>query len=1170
MRRMKIENSWLGNLPLMGKVLLTVGSLLLLFILSSLGTSIVLKQERENRNASLRTTELLRNINQATRSIFQRQHELRQMLFFTGEPNSSSFELANASLDRYLDSIVAPGNIDLVQPLRIEQIQDMNKQWLDTSALPLISALRQAWQRDASVSVVERERIFQDFAARGSVKSQDIIEAMDRLADNVRLKLTERTQALIDVEDLRAKLLYGTLALALLCGLAALLLSARLITRPLNHLAQLMTRLSAHDHDIDIPQASRRDEIGVISRALVQFKKMAIETFDQNWIKTNSAAVSNRLQQVETHRDFGDALMAEISPLVNAGVALFYLYDSDTDRLYLTGSYGFKQLSGFDTSYKLGEGLVGQCAAQRKAILLEQVPADYLRVSSGIGEAAPRLLALFPIQSKDKLLAVMELGCLNTLDQRQTLLLDTLAPLVALTLENISRAVHTRQLLEQTQAQAGDLRSSEEELRTQQEELQASNEELRQKSDALNQQNSTLESLQRETEEKAEALTRANQYKSEFLANMSHELRTPLNSLLILSNDLAENSSGNLSDEQIESARIIHDSGTNLLRLINDILDLSKIEAGKMDLLLEQVDLQRFVANLQRTFKAVAREKQLEFTVAVDEGLPATLVGDSTKLAQIVSNLLSNAFKFTRVGTVGLRVGRPTRDSMEFPAAQTIAIEVSDTGIGIPPEKRLRIFGAFEQVDASTSRQFGGTGLGLTISRRLAQLHHGDIILDSNERQGSVFTVLLPQTPALPASLPEPMPAQSFTEAAQAGLPELSRLSPPQDDRDLLRPGDTCILLIEDDTDFARILIERIHRKGYRALAAVTGESGLELARRYKPNGILLDIQLPGMDGWAVLERIKQDPLIRHIPVHIVSALDESVRGREQGVAGFLTKPVTAAALNGAFERLLQFSTEGGRRLLVIDDDPVSRSAVRKLVGSDTVAIFEAGSAEEALTRLEGEKYDCIVLDLSLPGMSGFEFLDRLAAAKDTTPVVVYSARELSREDSLRIRQFTDSIVVKGERSQERLLDEVSLFLHSIHFPVQNAAAENGRDLAGRKILVVDDDMRNIFALSKVLRAKGMEVSLAQDGQKALEQLVQNEGIDLVLMDIMMPVMDGYETIREIRKNPKFATLPIISLTAKAMQGDREKSLQAGANDYLSKPIDTAKLLSMMRVWLHR
>jgi CheY-like chemotaxis protein len=788
-------------------------------------------------------------------------------------------------------------------------------------------------------------------------------------------------------------------------------------------------------------------------------------------------------------------------------------------------------------------------------------------------------------------------------------LLTELLPLIALTQENLSRAINTQELLERSQQQADDLRASEllmrqqkevlrqsnealhiktleleeqsqrltvseEELRVQAEELQASNEELRDKTDSLNRQRQVLEDLQLDTEHKAEELARASQYKSDFLANMSHELRTPLNSLLILSRSLADNDTGNLDAEQIESARIIHDAGSNLLRLINDILDLSKIEAGKMELVIDDLPLADFERRLRRTFSHVAQEKKLDFDVTIDADIPAVLRTDGARLEQVANNLVGNAFKFTVSGGVSIRIGRPDPAlalSEKFAGQPLVAISVADTGIGIPAEKFQHIFHAFEQVDASTSRQYGGTGLGLAICLRIAELLGGDIVLESETGKGSTFTVVLPERPPQLGATPgDSTQAAPWTPAPQPQLPSL-RPEAIEDDRHRLVPGQTTILVIEDDPAFARILTDMIHRKGYLVLAAADGETGLALAHEYAPTGILLDVMLPGMDGWTVIERLKADEATRHLPVHFISASGDASRGREMGAVGFLTKPVSREAIGAAFERLLHFAEGRTRHLLIVDDDRDSRTAVRTMLQRDDLEIDEAESGEDALQKAGQTRYDCIVLDLGLPGMSGVEMLQQMADSDGgVPPVVIYSGRELDREENRKLRQYTDSIVVKGARSPERLLDEVSLFLHSIQHNGRRASAKKpvGDELKGHSVLLVDDDMRNLFALSKVLRGWGMLPTMAQDGEKALKTLAESPPPDIVLMDIMMPGMDGYETIRAIRAQPAFAELPIIALTAKAMRGDREKCIEAGASDYLSKPIDIDKLGSMIRVWL--
>jgi len=1203
------KNPWLADQPLQRKVMLAIGLLLGLFLLTSLVTLHSLRLQETNRQWVMHTYRVMLELDHVQRAAQTSQVSARGYMLVQGADQFAAFKSATQDLRDRIAKLRQLTSDNALQQSRIDTVESMAARWQQEITVSAITPLA-ALDIGNPATGAERQRIQSSYMQHRTVRIEDLSAVLDQMTvEEERLLVTRNGQ--LDQTLSTTKVINAVaILLGLILGLVMIRLTARLVTRPLRRLTDLMTRLANHDHDFEIRRLDRRDEIGEIARALQVFKKISLDTDAQTWVRSRVSDISHVLLQATTHKDFAQWLASELVPLCKAGVGLFYSFDDSRHRLDLLGSYGLRLSNRTADHYLPGEGLVGQCAIERKAIMLDDVPADYLHIDSGTGEALPRHVAILPVLYRDTLIGVLELAGFAPLDTQQKQLLDELLPIVALTLENLNRAISTHDLLLQTQEQADDLRvselvmrqqkevlrdnnealqaktaeleeqserliASEEELRVQAEELQASNEELREKTDSLNRQKYVLEELQQETADKAAELARASQYKSEFLANMSHELRTPLNSLLILSRSLADNDTGNLDEEQIESARIIHDAGNSLLHLINDILDLSKVEAGKMELMIDELALADLAQRLRRTFAHVAEEKGLGFTLEIDPGLPTVLLTDSSKLEQVANNLLSNAFKFTAEGTVGLRIGRPGKD-VEIPAAllgqPLIAMMVSDTGIGIPPDKLQRVFNAFEQVDAGTSRQFGGTGLGLAISRRMAQLLGGDIVLHSESGHGSCFTVLLPETPPEISEVTEDLPRADTARLSRATSPYLLP-EPIDDDRATLLPGQTTILVIEDDPAFARILIDMIHRKGYRALAAGDGEAGLQLVREHRPTGILLDIALPAMDGWSVLDQLKADDATRTIPVHFISVTDGGRRGLERGAVGFLTKPVSREEIGLALERLLHFATGQQRHLLIVDDDADSRTAVHIMLRNDNVQIDEAGSAEDALVKIAHTDYDCIVLDLGLPGMSGLELLEQLAGtASGVPPVVVYSGRDLNREENLKLRQYTDAIVVKGARSTERLLDEVSLFLHSIqHAPRRVAAGSTAAsELAGRRVLLVDDDMRNLFALSKVLRGWGLQVSMAQDGHKALKMLADDEAPELVLMDIMMPGMDGYETTRAIRTQPHFASLPIIALTAKAMLGDREKCLEMGASDYLSKPIDIDKLASMMHVWLQR
>ncbi|QTL02234.1 response regulator [Aquabacter sp. L1I39] len=1191
MGKTRSDGFLLSHLPIQWKLAAVISILIALMMAILAVDTLAVRSATQAQREADDLAQIINQANITARSLSRRQIALVRLVYDTDTASETAYEDANAGVSREFQALIEL--VDDAPKLRgmVQSASGLNDQWSRTSGLPMVQLARDL--RSGTATTAERDARMADFLAAEALEggSRRIASGLDALIKAVNERLDDTRDLLQDRETNLRFLNLLAVAVTVAAGVGAFFLSARFIARPLRQLSELMERLAQHDHSIDIPFGERRDEVGTISRALDVFKAMSLATYESDWVKSGVGELSAKIQQCTDLRDFANTLLTDLAPRLNAGVGVFFGFDAKREELSLSGSYGFRERRHMTPSYRLGEGLVGQCALERKPILLSPVPDDYIRIHSGTGEASPRCVLVMPILSQGRLLAVLELASFAPFDAMRQRLMDDAADVVGLSLDNLQRALRTSDLLEQSQRQAQELQVAEEELRVQQEELrttndqlqqqsqrliaseeelrvqaeelQKSNADLRRHSDALTEQKDRLSALQQETELKAADLERANQYKSQFLANMSHELRTPLNSMLILSQDLAENRSGNLDEEQVESASIIHSSGSNLLRLINEILDLSKVEAGKMEVMREPVSVAAFTQRMERNFRHVAQDKGLDFTVTCAPGLPATFISDEGKLEQITNNLLGNAFKFTHQGAV--TVTFVTEDD-----GKTLTIEVTDTGIGIPGNKLDAIFEAFEQVDASSRRQYGGTGLGLAISRSLAHLLGGTLTVRSTMGEGTTFRL------RLPISIGEGEATRSAVAPAPVdrGLAPAPRLVPRttitvEDDRDRLEKGKPLILVVEDDQVFARTLVNIVRRSGYQVLAAGDGESGLALARAHSPTGILLDIMLPGMDGWTVIEQLKQDPATRHIPVHIVSALEEAPRGRQMGAIGFLTKPVRSEQLVEALSALAHFAPGRQRRVLVVDDDEAARKAVIKLLSRDGVEVVATGSGEEAIARMDEAEFDCLVLDLGLPGMSGFDVLENLAARSHHVPVVIYSGREVTSEESLRLRNYTDSIVIKGALSPERLLDEVSLFLHSVRGEKGTLPDHPDGDLAGRHVLVVDDDMRNIYALAKVLRGKGMTVTLAQDGAKALAQLEAHPDVEMVLMDIMMPVMDGYEAMAKIRaRGGAWARLPIIALTAKAMKDDREKCLAAGANDYMAKPIDVPRLISMIRAWL--
>ena len=837
------------------------------------------------------------------------------------------------------------------------------------------------------------------------------------------------------------------------------------------------------------------------------------------------------------------------------------------------------------TILRLGEGLTGQAAKENQVVHLRDLPEDYLRVTSAVGRTKPRELVIAPASVDGTVHAVAELGFLHTVDPTELEVLDRVSEAIAIAIRSARDRSRLEELLEETQRQAEELQAQQEELRVSNEELEQQGRTLQVSQTQLENQQAELEQTNTQLEEQAQSLElqrddlaragaelqRASVYKSEFLANMSHELRTPLNSSLILAKLLSDNREGNLSPEQIKFAQTIYSAGNDLLTLINDILDLSKIEAGKLDVRPESISLARLVDDLSNTFLPIAAQKQLELAMSTEVGVPDTVETDPTRLQQILKNLLSNALKFTERGGVSLVVGA-TDGRIRF--------DVRDTGIGIAADQHEVIFEAFRQADGGSNRKFGGTGLGLSISRDLARLLGGDLHVESTPGRGSTFTLSLPAryaardaTPARAAEGPSPQRAPRAPDTPRG------RPAPASDDRDRLASTSRSLLIIEDDPAFARILYDIGHELEFQGLLAATAEDGLAMAKRYRPSAIVLDVGLPDRSGLSVLDALKRDPLTRHIPVHVISASDHAKTALEMGAVGYALKPIEREQLLEAIKHLEAKATQKLRRVLIVEDDPVLRESTARLLAANDVETVAVGTTAQALEHLGATTFDCMVLDLSLPDRSGLELLGEMSRGDQygVPPVIVYTGRSLSQDEIHELEQFSSSIIIKGARSPERLLDEVTLFLHQVESelpPERQRMLRDARDreavFEGRRILIVEDDVRNVFALTSVLEPKGAKVEIARNGREALEHLRQNPGVDLVLMDIMMPVMDGLEATRELRKQPQFAKLPIIALTAKAMIDDREKCLEAGANDYIAKPLDADKLLSLARVWIRK
>lgn len=985
------------------------------------------------------------------------------------------------------------------------------------------------------------------------------------------------------------------------------------IRAQLNTMAQEELRLRQIRMD-DMAAASRTAIMtGIISSligaglTLVIFILMRISNrarARQQWLQAGQLGLAKAMGGEKSVEEVGEAILVFLARYLGfQGGALF---KCEGGRFQRAATLGIPADADMPVGFLVKEGLLGQVAAEGAPLVLQDIPDGYMTIGSALGRDRPRHLVIIPAKADEVVNAVLELGFFQPVSPAVLDLLDQAAPAIGIALRSARFRARLQDALEETQRQSGELQAQSEELRVSNEELEEQGRalkesqvrleqqqvELEQTNSQLEEQAQTLESQRDELERvavtlqtKARELEQASQYKSDFLANMSHELRTPLNSLLILSKLLGDNPDGNLSHDQVKFARTIESSGNDLLTLINDILDLSKIEAGHIQVQPETVPLQRLVGDLRQMFQPVAANRNLAFEIEVAPDCPRAIETDRMRIEQILKNLLSNAFKFTEQGSVRLTLSPVEGDR--------IALAVTDTGIGMSKEQQGHIFEAFHQADSTISRRYGGTGLGLSISRQLARLLGGSISLDSTPGEGSRFTLIVPLVydPATVASRPATAPPARIEPAPVVPVaPAPTRSAPSQpkwiveDDRASIAEGRRLLLIIEDDEVFASIVCELSRDLGFQCIIAGTAEEAVKLAREYKPSAVVLDLGLPDQSGLTVLDRLKHDDATRHIPIHVVSASDHSQAALSLGAVGYLVKPVKREQLAEVLENLHAKLATRVRRVLIVEDDAVQRDAVARLLLTDDVETVGVGTAAECLEQLRQHTFDCMVLDLSLPDTSGFALLETLSEEGDHgfPPVIVYTGHDLSPDDEQRLRRYSSSIIIKGAKSPERLLDEVSLFLHQVVSelpPEQRKMIQKARNrdaaLEGRRILIVEDDVRNVYSLTSVLEPRGASVQIARNGQEAIDALAASvddpaKGIDLVLMDVMMPVMDGLTATRALRSDPRWAALPILMLTAKAMPDDQQRCLEAGANDYMAKPIDVDKLLSLVRVWMPR
>lgn len=948
----------------------------------------------------------------------------------------------------------------------------------------------------------------------------------------------------------------------------------RALTKSILNSLRLLQIPMAHFSITGILEEASIEGDNEIADMALSYNKTISRLKEEFWMKDGQNNLNRAISSAVSTEDFGSRTLSFLTPYIDAGKSVFYLFDSSNRHLTYISGYAVVPDDLYPLELKLGEGICGQVAMEKKAVYMNNLQEESRRIDSALISAPAKELYCLPLVFEDRLYGVLEFISCNSLDDQVRTFLNQVGPSIASYLNTLEQQQKIELLLDETKESNAELEAQSEELRVLNEELGEKTTIQKEQQAAIQEKNDYLEQLRVDLVEKADQLEKTNQYKTDFLSNMSHELRTPLNSILILSRDFMENRHDNLDSDQMEAASVINKSGKDLLQLINEILDLSKVESGRVELNIQSFNLNTLIENMKKLFTPLTEEKRIKFNLKIESDLPQSIKTDETRLEQILKNLLSNAVKFTDQGHVDLCV-------QPYLANDWIEFIVRDTGSGIPEEDRDRIFTPFEQAKGTSSQNGLGTGLGLSISKKLAELLSGSLTLESSNADGSVFSLRIPVITADESTGPELIDKTQdalnpvMPEAESKPIGNMQKLS---DDRDHLDPNKKTVLIIEDDPSFSAVLMKYAKEEGFQCVTAFDGETGLDLVEKYRPSAIILDLMLPGLSGTLVLERIKENPMTRHIPVHIISGSDEKFKSLQQGSIGFLRKPVEKEDLQDVFKRLKLFINTKIKNLLLVEDDYGIRLSVRTLLSNDDLNIIEATTAEEALKIIESKIIHCMILDLKLPDMSGEKLLEKLSHSElPHFPVIVYSGKDLSRTEEAKLREYADSIIIKGVVSPERLLEETALFLHRVQSSLNPAQKEMIREahdpskaLAGKKIMVVDDDMRNVFALSKILRDRDIIVEKAENGLKALDLLKKSKGFDLILMDIMMPEMDGLEAIRRIRANPEWAKIPVIALTAKAMKGDKSECIKAGANDYITKPIDTELLISAIRVWLYR
>ncbi|GFP74178.1 response regulator [Clostridium fungisolvens] len=1023
----------------------------------------------------------------------------------------------------------------------------------------------------------------------------------------------------------------GGFATILAFIIAALVI--RMVVNPVRIVTNTFKEIAEGDVDLEVRlNIDSKDELGDMSKNFNKFMTKLKELIDGNknetWLKVGKAELNEHIRGKQDIEELSRDIIKHISKYTEAQIGALYIRNED-EVFKRIGSYCYRENEKTISEFKSGEGIVGQVALEKQPIIIRDVPEDYMKIVSGLGEVSPNNILVVPCMYEGNVEAIIEIGVLGKLSDLKLQFVNQISSNVAMSINSLKAQIKMNELLNKTliqseelQAQQEELRqnntelslqtkalkASEESLQVQQEELKMINEELEEKTQILEEQkkniitkNKNLEKAKLDIQEKADELELANKYKSEFLANMSHELRTPLNSILVLSKLLGEKKLNEpVTEKQLEYAKTINSSGKDLLNIINDILDISKVEAGKLDISIEKVDIYDFVDQLNRSFMPIANEKQIKFNIQLGKHLPKFINTDEQRLKQIVNNLLSNAFKFTSAGEVAINISSSSKlevsdthqesQSFKQERCKYINISISDTGIGIPKDKQDIIFEAFKQADGSTSRKYGGTGLGLSISRQLAQLLGGAITLESEVGRGSNFKLTMPvdyynslesvdiSDDNINTDILRKASLEVVAETDFINLPKEEAIANNQY-KDIIAYDEKSILIIEDNEQFVSVLSELIIEKGYMTIVALNGQDGIEKAIKHRPQAILLDIGLPDINGWKVLEMLQHNIVTKNIPVHIISGREDIMQRKDMNnLIGYLKKPVDMNELNTVFIKIEKENLKQGSKVLIANESDDEAAAIVNILEEKGCKCYISNSGSEVESLLGAHKFDCLILDLQLKDMGALELLTRLRYDNYITiPIIIYTNKRIAKEDAENLNKYADSIIIKGNYSVERLIDEASLFIHSLDnksnskdIELKDIDYDKEDCLKDKKVLIVDDDMRNVFALSNILENNGLKVIVGRNGNEAMERFEQHPDTDLVLMDVMMPEMDGYDAMRELREKEKNRRIPIIAITAKAMKDDRQKCIEAGADDYLTKPIDMDKLISLLRVWLYK